>query len=47
MIMRLYNWYVAQPKQVEPKPIREQFETVVNAIEKEIKKRGRKPKANG
>ena len=31
----------------ELKPIREQFETVVNVIEKQIKKRGRKPKTNG
>jgi hypothetical protein len=58
MIMRLYKWYEQQPKSlpienleelkfVELKPIREQFDTMKNMVEKEIKKRGRKPKNNG
>jgi hypothetical protein len=48
MIMRLYKWYEQQPKPfIELKPIREQFDTMKNMVEKEIKKRGRKPKNNG
>lgn len=41
MIMRLYKWYEQQPK-----PIINIEETIVE-VQKEIKKRGRKPKANG
>lgn len=41
MIMRLYKWYEQQPK-----PIINIEEQIVE-VQKEIKKRGRKPKANG
>lgn len=41
MIMRLYKWYEQQPK-----PIINIEEPIVE-VKKEIKKRGRKPKANG
>ena len=41
MIMRLYKWYEQQPK-----PIINIEEPIVE-VQKEIKKRGRKPKANG
>lgn len=51
MIMRLYNWYVAQPKpeiqKTEIEVIKEQIQESVNEIQTQIKKRGRKPKANG
>lgn len=48
MITRLYTWYEQQPKPViELKPIQEQFDIVKDIIEKEVKRRGRKPKANG
>jgi hypothetical protein len=40
--MRLYNWYVAQPKETENIIVIE--ESIAHI---EPKKRGRKPKANG
>jgi hypothetical protein len=45
MIMRLYNWYIAQPKssQLENK----EEDAIITFIIEEPKKRGRKPKANG
>ena len=43
MIMRLYKWYEQQPKSL---PIENIEETIVE-VQKEIKKRGRKPKSNG
>jgi hypothetical protein len=41
--MRLYKWYEQQPKSL---PIENIEETIVE-VQKEIKKRGRKPKNNG
>jgi hypothetical protein len=44
MIMRLYNWYVQQPKSL---PIENNEEVIITFIVEEPKKRGRKPKKNG
>ena len=41
MIMRLYKWYEQQPKAII------NIEEPIVQVQKEIKKRGRKPKANG
>ena len=51
MIMRLYKWYEQQSKteikKTEIEVIKEQMQESVNEIQTQIKKRGRKPKANG
>ena len=51
MIMRLYKWYEQQPKpeiqKTEIEVIKQQMQESVNEIQTQIKKRGRKPKANG
>jgi len=48
MIMRLYNWYVAQPKPTENIEGNYFYETPVEIVlNQQPKKRGRKPKTNG